>query len=155
MRRPPTAQTPRRAVTTGPRRTLDLDPDEALRLLGSTPLGRIVFTEKALPAIRPVNHIVDDGQIVIRTHEGAALVAHAREAGDQGVVVAYEADVIDLETRLGWTVVATGYCRIVTDPGDVTRYRAMIDPWSDQHMDYVVRIQPDLVTGVRLAPVPE
>jgi hypothetical protein len=30
-----------------------------MSLLASVPLGRIVFTARALPAIRPVSHLVD------------------------------------------------------------------------------------------------
>lgn len=41
------------------RSTEQLDRSEALRLLGTVPLGRIVFTHQALPAIRPVNHVVE------------------------------------------------------------------------------------------------
>ncbi|MER5204736.1 pyridoxamine 5'-phosphate oxidase family protein [Streptomyces sp. NPDC002825] len=138
------------AASAAPRRTVQLDPDEALRLLGSVPMGRIVFTRQALPAIRPVNHILDEGQIVIRIHEGAALTLSTREADSPGVVVAYEADAIDTAARLGWSAVVTGYCRLVTDPADIARYQALLHPWSDQHMDQVVRIHPDLVTGIRL-----
>lgn len=85
-------------VPTGPRRSIELDSDEALRLLGSVSFGRIVFTRQALPTVRPVNHVLDNGDIVIRTHEGAALTARAGQADGQGVVVAYEADSIDPET---------------------------------------------------------
>ncbi|MFJ2785751.1 MULTISPECIES: pyridoxamine 5'-phosphate oxidase family protein [unclassified Streptomyces] len=138
------------ASAVGPRRTVELAADEALRLLGSVPLGRIVFTRQALPAIRPVNHVLEGGDIVIRTHEGSALTLGAREAGAPGVVVAYEADHIDPATRLGWSTVVTGYCHLVTDPTEAARYRSLLEPWSDQHMDQVVRVHPDLVTGIRL-----
>lgn len=86
-------------VPVEPRRSTDLDSAEALRLLGSVSLGRIVFTRHALPAVRPVNHILDDGHIVIRTHEGAALTSYARRNCGPGVVVAYEADAIDPDTH--------------------------------------------------------
>jgi len=128
----------------------ELDSSEALRLLGGVSLGRVVFTRHALPQIRPVNHVVDGGDIVIRTHEGAALTSHTRQADGPGVVVAYEADLIDPDTHLGWSVVVTGYAHLVTDPGELARYRAMLRPWVDQTMDYAVRIRPDLVTGVLL-----
>ncbi|MEU8618305.1 pyridoxamine 5'-phosphate oxidase family protein [Streptomyces sp. NPDC048623] len=143
------------APDSGRRRTVPLDPDEALRLLAGAPLGRIVFTRQALPAIRPVNHIVDDGHIIIRTHESGALVLSTKEAGTRGVVVAYEADDIDTTTRLGWSTVVTGYCHLVTDPDDLARYERLLTPWSDQTMDQVVRIRPDLVTGIRLVHVAE
>jgi Pyridoxamine 5'-phosphate oxidase len=130
-------------------RRIDLDPVEALRLLGSVSLGRIVFTRQALPTVRPVNHVLDGGDVVIRTHEGAALTAHARQGGEQGVVVAYEADVLDPDTHLGWSVVITGYARLVTDLADLARIRTLLAPWAAQEgMDHAVRIRPCLVTGV-------
>ncbi|MBE8471900.1 pyridoxamine 5'-phosphate oxidase-like protein [Streptomyces sp. TLI_55] len=128
----------------------ELDSSEALRLLGGVSLGRVVFTRHALPQIRPVNHVVDGGDIVIRTHEGAALTSHTGQADGPGVVVAYEADLIDPDTHLGWSVVVTGYAHLVTDPRELARYRAMLRPWVEQTMDYAVRIRPDLVTGVLL-----
>ncbi|MEW2402873.1 pyridoxamine 5'-phosphate oxidase family protein [Streptomyces sp. NPDC046862] len=134
----------------GPRQSVELDGEEALRLLGSVSLGRVVFTRHALPTVRPVNHVLDDGDIVIRTHEGAALTSHTRQADGPGVVVAYEADAIDPNTHLGWSVVVTGYAHLVTDPNELARYRQLLHPWVKQAMDYAVRIRPDLVTGIRL-----
>ena len=87
---------------------------------------------------------------MIRTHEGAALTSRTWKAGDPGVVVAYEADSIDPDTHLGWSVVVTGYAQPVTDPGELTRYQALLRPWVDRSMDYAIRIVPDLITGVRL-----
>ncbi|MDT0449564.1 pyridoxamine 5'-phosphate oxidase family protein [Streptomyces sp. DSM 40473] len=132
-----------------------MDRFEALRLLGSVSFGRVVFTQRALPAIRPVNHIVDGEDIVIRTHEGAALVSYAQDAGDPGVVVAYEADAIDPQTHLGWSVVVTGYARMVTDPEDLARYQAALRPWVDRTMDFTVRIHPEEITAVHLVPYDE
>ncbi|WP_369386924.1 pyridoxamine 5'-phosphate oxidase family protein [Streptomyces sp. CG1] len=132
-------------------RRIDLDTSEALRLLGTVSLGRIVFTRQALPTVRPVHHVLDDGDIVIRTQEGAALTAHAQQDGGKGVVVAYEADVIDPATHLGWSVVVTGYARLVTDPADLARVRTLLAPWEPyEDLDHAVRILPHLVTGVLL-----
>ena len=138
----------------GPRQSVELDSAEALELLGSVSLGRVVFTQHALPTVRPVNHVLEDGDIIIRTHEGAALTSHTRHAGGEGVVVAYEADTIDPDTHLGWSVVVTGYAHLVTDAAEVARYRAMLRPWMNRAMDYAVRIRPDLVTGIRLMSAP-
>lgn len=132
-------------------RRIDLDAAEALRLLGSVSLGRIVFTWQALPTVRPVNHALDSGDIVIRTHEGAALTSHAEEGDGTGVVVAYEADVIDPDTHLGWSVVVTGYAQLVTDPVELDRIRELLQPWAPiEGMDQAVRIRPELVAGFRL-----
>lgn len=138
-----------------PRRTVELDPDEALLLLSSVPLGRIVFPidfpQSVLPAVRPVNHILDDGDIIVCASNGAALTAPTEQADSQGVAVAYQADEIDHNTGLRWSVVATGQCHLVTDPVQVARYRAALRPQSDHGPDHVVRIHPDLVTGIRRA----
>jgi hypothetical protein len=139
----------REVAADGPRQTVPLDRDEAVRLLEGAPLGRVVFTEHALPAIRPVNHVLDEGRIIIRTHEGAALTSAVHDARGLGTVVAYEADSIDPLTHLGWSVVVTGYARPVTLPAELDRYRALFTPWFDAEMDHVVRITPELVTGVR------
>ncbi|MFF4497201.1 pyridoxamine 5'-phosphate oxidase family protein [Streptomyces sp. NPDC001546] len=59
------------------------------------PDGRIVFTRNALPAVRPVNHVLDAGDIVVRVQDDSTLAAlHTAQAG-AGVVVAYEADATD------------------------------------------------------------
>jgi uncharacterized protein len=44
-----------------------LDRSESLRLLASVPVGRLIFTVNALPAVRPMNFALVDGMIVLRT----------------------------------------------------------------------------------------
>ena len=39
-----------------------LDRAEAMRLLASVDVGRVIFTLNALPAVRPVNHLVNLGR---------------------------------------------------------------------------------------------
>jgi nitroimidazol reductase NimA-like FMN-containing flavoprotein (pyridoxamine 5'-phosphate oxidase superfamily) len=131
-----------------PGRLVELTPAEALRLLADVPYGRIVFTHRALPAIRPVNHIVDAGDVIIRTHVGAGAMAAATD----GMVVAYEADVIDPDTRVGWSVVVTGVARVVADAHETARYLRLLHPWVEAGpaRDRVIRIRPDIVTGFRL-----
>ncbi|WP_369029794.1 pyridoxamine 5'-phosphate oxidase family protein [Streptomyces adonidis] len=137
-------------MTTGtpPRvRTVALGRDEALKLLAEAPLGRVVFSHQALPAIRPVNHLVEaNGDIVIRTHTGAALLGRAAVSE----VVAYEADDLDPATRTGWSVVVTGAACPVSDPAELGRYLTVLTPWVDTEMDRVVRIRADIVSGYRL-----
>ena len=129
------------------RSIVELDRTEALALLGSVNLGRIVFTRNALPAIRPVNHALIDGQLVIRTHEGAALTDAVDGAG---TVVAYEADMIDQETHLGWSVIITGFARLVTDPVQLARYEKLVSPWVSRTMEHAVLIRLDMVNGYRI-----
>jgi hypothetical protein len=135
-------------MSAGQRRLTELDRGHSLRLLGSVSLGRIVFTQHAMPAIRPVNHVLDGGDIIIRSHSGAAIVSETSTAS--GVVVAYEADAIDPVERLGWSVVVTGTASLVRDPSDVARYQQILVPWVAREMDQVIRIRPGIVTGFRL-----
>ncbi|MBK3568156.1 pyridoxamine 5'-phosphate oxidase family protein [Streptomyces sp. MBT62] len=136
-----TAGTPRRV------RMVELGRDEALKLLAEAPLGRVVFSHQALPAIRPVNHLVEaNGDIVIRTHTGAALLGRTARSE----VVAYEADDLDPTTHTGWSVVVTGSIGPVTDPAELARYRTQLTPWVDTEMEHMARIHADIVSGYRL-----
>ena len=36
-----------------------LSPAECVELLATTPIGRVVFTDHALPAVQPVNFVLD------------------------------------------------------------------------------------------------
>jgi hypothetical protein len=137
-----------RAQATGSRPAVELTAAESWRLMGSVSLGRIVFTQRAMPAIRPVNHLVDDKTVIIRSHLGAAITGRA--AGD-GTVVSYEADDIDPVRHTGWSVIVTGMARLVRDPAAVSRYQQLLQPWADRQMDYVIAIEPQLITGLRLA----
>ncbi|CAL9325910.1 pyridoxamine 5'-phosphate oxidase family protein [Streptomyces sp. SudanB182_2057] len=130
-------------------RRVDLDQDEALRLLGSVSLGRVVFTRQALPAVRPVRHVLDNGDVVVLAHDAAALAPQALRSGDEGVIVAYEADAIDPDTHLGWSVVVTGYAQLVSDPAELGRLYEL--SWPEAAVEggeQAVRIHPELVTGV-------
>lgn len=138
-----------------PRTVQPIGADEALELLASVSYGRVVFTLAALPAIRPVNHVVDDGQIVIRTRRLAGLSsALAQHAGtvDQNpdLVVAYEADVLDPVQRTGWSVVVTGIATTITDPERLARIGERLRPWVDSPMDTAIAISPEIVNGIRL-----
>ncbi|MQA63259.1 MAG: pyridoxamine 5'-phosphate oxidase family protein [Actinophytocola sp.] len=131
-------------MPTDPKRMRELSPGEALRRLGSVPIGRVVFTIGALPAIRPVNHLLVDGDVILRCHEGAALMKVV------GQVVAYQADLIDPETHIGWSVIATGKATLVEDRDAIARYESRLRPWVDRDMSYVIRIHPGIVTGYEL-----
>ncbi|WUD70120.1 pyridoxamine 5'-phosphate oxidase family protein [Nocardia sp. NBC_00508] len=120
-----------------------------MRLLASAPIGRVVFTRNALPAIRPVNHLVDEhGVIIMRTRLSSGLTTAVR--GNSPVVVAYEADEIDPVRRLGWSVVVVGLAHTVTDPARAAHYEQLLRPWVDSVTDAVIAIEPDIVTGIRL-----
>jgi hypothetical protein len=95
-----------------------LEPRECLRLLRSMSIGRVVYTESALPAIRLVGFAVPDGEVVVaagRDGWGARL---------DGTVVAFEAGEIDPGSRAGWSVVVVGRARLVGNPSGLSAQSA-------------------------------
>jgi hypothetical protein len=135
---------------TGERRRLEeLNPRESMRLLGSVALGRIVFTARALPAVRPASHVVDDGHVIVRADSGVAITSPLR--AEAGTVVAYQADEIDPADHLGWSVTVVGLAHQVTDPGAADAVRRALRHWAADANDQVILITPGMVTGFRLS----
>lgn len=127
-----------------PRQRRQLTRSRSLQLLSGAPFGRVIFIHMTMPAVRPVNHIIDEGTVIIRTHLGAAVLNAI------GMVVSYQADAIDPTERLGWSVILHGYAHAVTDPDTVARYERLLRPWVRGEMDHVIRIAPEIVTGFEL-----
>jgi hypothetical protein len=124
-----------------------LSREECLLLVGQVPVGRIVYTRQALPAVELVNFAVDGGDIVIRTDSGGRLAAATR-----GAVVAFEADRVDGAAGAGWSVTVVGYSRAVSDGEDIRRLEQVgLLPWAPGKRDHFIRISPTIVTGRRVA----
>ncbi|MGW4439771.1 pyridoxamine 5'-phosphate oxidase family protein [Streptomyces sp. NPDC004596] len=125
----------------------ELGRHECEHLLGTAPVGRIVHTRQALPAVVPVNFSLDDdGAVLLRT-SAASEMARAVD----GSVVAFEADAVDADGRSGWSVVVTGRARVVTDPAEAERLdRIGPRSWAPSPDEIFVRIEPELVTGREL-----
>ena len=123
-----------------------LDRAESLRLLGSVPVGRLIFTISALPAVRPMNFALTGSLILLRTAAGSTV---ARKT--DGAIVAFEADELDATAGSGWSVVVTGRAAVVTDPEAVSRYRRVpLVPWAPGQRDQFVTISTELVEGRRV-----
>jgi uncharacterized protein len=139
---------PDRPAADGHSSALDhLPQDECLRLLASVPVGRIVYSRQALPAVELVNFALDGGDIVIRTDPGGKLAAATSQA-----VVAFEADDVDAARQRGWSVTVIGRSREVTDPDDIVRLREIgLQPWAPGEREHFIRITPGIVNGRRLA----
>ena len=120
--------------------------DECLMLMASVPVGRIIYTRRALPAVELVNFTLDHDDIVIRTDRSGKLAAATR-----GAVVAFEADQVDLADQSGWSVTAIGPSREVTDPGELARLRTIgLRAWAPGERDHFIRISPVMLNGRRL-----
>jgi nitroimidazol reductase NimA-like FMN-containing flavoprotein (pyridoxamine 5'-phosphate oxidase superfamily) len=129
-----------------------LDREQCLDLLQTVRVGRLVFTEDALPAVQPVNFRMHQGQVVIRVAGGQKLRAATGNA-----VVAFQADVLDPDLRTGWSVTVVGHANLINDVDELVKLSGTwLRPWVDGRRDHFVLIQTEKVTGRRLhAPVAE
>ena len=120
-----------------------LSRDRCLALLATVPVGRIVYTERALPAVQLVNFALAEDTIVVRTAWGSKLAAAARKA-----IVAFEADSFDAEARTGWSVTAVGHAHVVEEPDESALLNSLpLEPWAPGRRQYYVRIAIEMLTG--------
>ncbi|MBB2910824.1 nitroimidazol reductase NimA-like FMN-containing flavoprotein (pyridoxamine 5'-phosphate oxidase superfamily) [Streptosporangium becharense] len=121
---------------------------ECLELLSSTPIGRIVFTDRALPAVQPVIFCLDGEDIVIRTDAGSKLAAATRDT-----IVAFESDEFDPRTHAGWSVTAVGHARGVHDTAEIDRLSALpLAAWVPGEQDHFIVLSTQQLSGRRLRP---
>jgi uncharacterized protein len=129
---------------------IDLDEAECLRLLAGQEIGRVVFTDAALPAAQPVTYLLDDEEVVFRTGGGGKLAAATRNA-----VVAFQVDRVDAITRTGWTVLGVGKAYEVVVPARLAELaERMPVPWVPHRIAHTIAIPLQRLTGHRLTTVP-
>lgn len=88
-----------------------LSEQECSQLMRSFDLGRIgLLDEQMRPLILPVNYHYEEGVIAFRTGPGTKL------ALAPGTYVCFEIDGWNPDTGVGWSVVARGFARDVTEP---------------------------------------
>ncbi|MCS0604219.1 pyridoxamine 5'-phosphate oxidase family protein [Streptomyces sp. LP11] len=121
---------------------------ECLRLLAKVPVGRIVYTRQALPAVLPVNFCLGPDSAVLLRTSGDSDLARAVD----GAVVAFEVDEFDAATRSGWSVVVTGRAGLVPDPAESEPPdgEGGPDSWMPVRDGVLVRIETEVVSGREL-----
>ncbi len=121
---------------------------ECLRLLAGAQVGRIVYSDQALPAVQPVDFVMDDDAVFFRT-EGGSRLARAVERA----VVAFEADEYQAAAGGGWSVTIVGECSEIEEPSQVERLSTLVPKhWAPDGNAHFARISIAGVTGRRLQP---
>jgi nitroimidazol reductase NimA-like FMN-containing flavoprotein (pyridoxamine 5'-phosphate oxidase superfamily) len=129
---------------------VELSEAECLHLLARSEIGRVVFTEAALPAAQPVTYLLDDEEIIFRTGDGSKLAAASR-----GAVVAFQVDEIDTRTRTGWTVLGVGHAYEVFAPERLAELaKRMPAPWAPNRTGHTIAIPLQRLTGRKLITTP-
>jgi nitroimidazol reductase NimA-like FMN-containing flavoprotein (pyridoxamine 5'-phosphate oxidase superfamily) len=118
---------------------------ECLDLLRGEEVGRVVFTERALPAILPISYALLHDDVILATASDSRLAEAAR-----GGVLAFEVDHLDPATRTGWSVVVTGMPEYVVHPLAQAQLMSVLDPWAPGRHDLLLRLPVTVVTGRRI-----
>ncbi len=133
----------------GTRRVIGMDvlsEQECWALLRRTTVGRIAVTVGSVPDIFPINYVVHDGEIVIRTEAGTKLAGATMMPA-----LAFEIDGLDGEHHQGWSVVVKGRGREPKTTDEVVALDELaIDPWVDSPKSRWLLITPHEITGRRI-----
>jgi len=133
-------------VTAGPppqRELVSLDHRRCITLLGSRPVGRLVFTHRALPEVLPVNYRVDGDAVVLRVARDSVAASACRDT-----VVAFQVDRFDEERGTGWSVTVVGRSSEITDPAERARVLQLpLTSWLEGERDHLISISMDRITG--------
>ncbi|MBB2892739.1 pyridoxamine 5'-phosphate oxidase family protein [Flexivirga oryzae] len=127
------------------RDTVELPTDECWELTRSVRVGRLAVIVDGKPDIFPVNHLVDDETIVIRTGSGTKHSAADRQP------VAFEVDGYDLQHAVAWSVVIKGTARSIERVHElVEALQLPVFPWQHGAKPRFLRIEPQTITGRRI-----
>lgn len=131
----------------GLHRVQDLDERECRALLATATLGRLGFSEAALPMILPAHYVVRRDEVVLASLSGARVACAGR-----GDVVVFTVDRYDPASREGWAVNVIGASRLVTDDGEITDLDGLeFSPWGPQEERRYIAVRMGLLRGRRLS----
>lgn len=125
----------------------ELSRQECLTRLCVPGVGRIAVCTSDGPVIIPVNYVVADETVVLRTAPYTMLAGHA---WDQ---VAFEIDNIDHDMRRGWSVLVVGQGSPVEDPDEIADSQLLgeLTPWAPGSRNMFIKITPREITGREVA----
>ncbi|MEU3599170.1 pyridoxamine 5'-phosphate oxidase family protein [Streptomyces sp. NPDC006798] len=124
-----------------------LDETECRELLGRGGVGRVAVETSEGPVIAPVNYFFSEGEIFYRTAPGSAPSAAAKQE------VCFEIDRVDDAFRRGWSILATGPGRFVTDAAEVRELEARAPglAWAGEDRAIWLAITPRRISGRRIS----
>ena len=126
-----------------------LSMNDCLGLIAGRSLGRVAYTERALPAIWPVRYALVGSHLVLCTHHDGLA-----ERLD-GQIVAFEIDDADAEGEYAWIVVVTGTASNLPEPSELHGQGDVpLAPRAGPGNVTAVRITPGDVRGCRILRTP-
>ena len=120
---------------------LELNDEQSWKLLESTKHGRLVVSVAGEPDIFPVNYVVSNRKVYLRTAPGNKLAQLTINAK-----VLFETDGILSEEA--WSVVLRGTARVLTNSGELAAVEELgLKTWVPTLKDFYVEIEPGSVSG--------
>jgi nitroimidazol reductase NimA-like FMN-containing flavoprotein (pyridoxamine 5'-phosphate oxidase superfamily) len=120
---------------------LELDEEQSWRLLDATKHGRLVVSVAGEPDIFPVNYLISERKVYLRTAPGnklAQLTINSRVLLETDGVLSDEA----------WSVVLRGTARVLTNSSEVAAVEELgLKSWVPTLKDFYVEIVPTSVSG--------
>lgn len=120
---------------------LELDDEQSWKLLEATRHGRLVVSVAGEPDIFPVNYLVSDRKIYLRTAPGnklAQLTINSRVLLETDGILSDEA----------WSVVLRGTARVLTNSTELAAVEELgLKSWVPTLKDFYVEIVPTSVSG--------
>lgn len=138
-------------ITSPGRCEIPIGERECRKLLPTQSVGRIAFTERALPVIYPAHFVVDEDEIIL-----AALPDGRVASAERGAIVAFEVDAYDPTTGQGWCVCTLGRSRLITDTAHLQALDALhFSPWASRADRRYIAVEISMLRGKRLADAPQ
>jgi nitroimidazol reductase NimA-like FMN-containing flavoprotein (pyridoxamine 5'-phosphate oxidase superfamily) len=122
----------------------ELGVHDCWKLLHSTSICRIAFTDGDAVENFPMNFVTTNGTLLMRTGEATKLSSF------DGKMVAVEADGMNQYGTIAWSVILKGHATVVSD-AEETR-DAMdtgLSPWQPGQKNTLIRITPQDISGRR------
>jgi pyridoxamine 5'-phosphate oxidase-like protein len=137
---------PSGSASPGPGRISD---DEAMELLASGGLARLVYNGPDGPTALPVVYKIDAGSIVLGTWDPVLFDEDLRTGIAQAEYkVAVEVDQIDMEAREGWFVLVRGAAHHLDTEAERAPYiDAGLEPWIEGVPAHFIRVNPTSIWG--------
>jgi Pyridoxamine 5'-phosphate oxidase len=134
------------SASPGPGRISD---DEAMELLASGGLARLVYNGPDGPTALPVVYKIDAGSIVLGTWDPVLFDEDLRTGIAQAEYkVAVEVDQIDMEAREGWFVLVRGAAHHLDTEAERAPYiDAGLEPWIEGVPAHFIRVNPTSIWG--------
>lgn len=123
---------------------VDLTARECLELLATCKVGRVAWCGATGPTVIPVNYVLHDGAVWIRSTPYSML---ARETA--GGRMAFEVDGVDELARSGWSVLVRGRAER-RPPAELPPDLPELETWPEGPRPFVLSIDLRELTGKRL-----